>query len=154
MAAATHPASCTSTPSTRTCDRIGSEVGVGTSQTVDAGFGSIWVLTDRTLYRVHPGTDEIEPFLVLPLASGIATYALALDDQIWVADSDGTIVRMDPSTEAREQAETGLNVGGMAATENGLVGGRHRPGRADPGSTAIAPPDRGPRSRSGARSTS
>jgi len=99
-------------------DRI--EVGVGTSQTIDAGFGSIWVLTDRTLFRVHPGTDEIEPFLVLPLASGIATYALALGDQIWVGDSDGTIVRIDPSTESREQAETGLNVGKMAVTDNGL----------------------------------
>jgi class 3 adenylate cyclase/streptogramin lyase len=95
-------------------------VGVGTTQTVAAKFGSIWVLTDRTLYRVHPGTDEIEPFLVLPLASGIATYALAMDDRIWVADGDGTIVRIDPSTEAREQAETGLNVGKMAVTENGL----------------------------------
>ena len=95
-------------------------VGVGTTQTVAAKFGSIWVLIDRTLYRVHPGTDEIEPFLVLPLATGIATYALAMDDQIWVADGDGTIVRIDPSSEAREQAETGLNVGKMAATENGL----------------------------------
>ena len=95
-------------------------VGVGTSQTVAARFGSIWVLTDRTVYRVHPGTDEIEPFLVLPLASGIGTYALAIDDQIWVGDSDGTIVRIDPSTEARQQAETGLNVGKMALTDNGL----------------------------------
>jgi len=95
-------------------------VGVGTTQTVAARFGSIWVLTDRTLYRVHPGTDEVEPFLVLPTASGIATYALAMDDRIWVADSDGSIVRIDPSTEARYQAETGLNVGKMAVTENGL----------------------------------
>jgi hypothetical protein len=43
-----------------------------------------------------------------------------MDDRIWVADSDGTIVRIDPSTEARDQAETGLNVGKMAVTENGL----------------------------------
>jgi class 3 adenylate cyclase/streptogramin lyase len=99
-------------------DAIG--VGVGTSQTVSAGFGSIWVLTDRTLLRVHPGTDEAEPFLVLPPAPGIATYALALDEKIWVADSDGTLVRIDASTQARDQAETGLNVGKMALTENGL----------------------------------
>jgi streptogramin lyase len=43
-----------------------------------------------------------------------------MDDRIWVADSDGSIVRIDPSTEAREQAETGLNEGKMALTDDGL----------------------------------
>jgi class 3 adenylate cyclase len=96
------------------------EIGVGTSQSVAAGFDAIWVLTDRTLYRVHPGTDEARPFLVLPLAPGIATYSLALDNQLWVGDSDGTLVRMDPATGARDQAETGLSIGPMAGTGNGL----------------------------------
>jgi class 3 adenylate cyclase/streptogramin lyase len=97
----------------------GTEVGLA-MQTAAVGFDAVWVLADRTLYRVHPGTDEIEPFLVLPLAPGIATYALALGDHLWVADSDGTLVRMDPATEARDQAETDLSVGGMTTTRNAL----------------------------------
>ena len=99
-------------------DRI--EVGVGTSQSVAAGFDAVWVLTDRTVYRVHPGTGEARPFLVLPLAPGIATYSLTLDDQLWMGDSDGTLVRIDPATGARDQAETGLAIGPMAGTSNGL----------------------------------
>jgi class 3 adenylate cyclase/streptogramin lyase len=98
----------------------GADVGLATSQTAAVGFEAAWVLSDRTLYRVHPGTDAIEPFLVLPLAPGIATYALALGDHVWVADSDGTLIRMDPATEARRQAETGLSVGGMTTTRNAL----------------------------------
>lgn len=112
------------------------EVGVGTSQSVAAGLDAVWVLTDRTLYRVHPGTDEPRPFLVLPLAPGIATYSLALDRQLWVGDSDGTLVRMDPATGARDQAETGLSIGPMAGTKSDLwvadilEGVVHRVGRA------------------------
>ncbi len=98
----------------------GTDIGLATSQTVAAGFDAVWVLTDRTLYRVHPGTDELRPFVVMPPAAGIATYSLALDDHIWVGDSDGTIVRMDPASGARDQAETGLSVGPMTAIGNGL----------------------------------
>jgi class 3 adenylate cyclase len=96
------------------------EIGIGNSQTVAAGFDAVWALTDRTLYRVHPGTDEARPFLVLPLAPGIATYSLALDRQLWVGDSDGTLVRIDPATGARDQAETGLSIGPMAGAGDGL----------------------------------
>ncbi len=99
-------------------DRI--EVGVGTSQSVEAGLDAVWVLTDRTLYRVHPGTDEPRPFLVLPSAAGIATYSLAVDRLLWVGDSDGTLVRMDPATGARDQTETNLSIGPMVGTKNGL----------------------------------
>jgi hypothetical protein len=96
------------------------EVGVATSQTVDVGFDAIWVLTDRTLFRVHPGTGQPRPFHRLPLAPGIATYALAIGEQVWVVDGDGTLVRMDPSTGARVQVETGLSAGRIAVTDSGL----------------------------------
>jgi class 3 adenylate cyclase/streptogramin lyase len=96
------------------------DIGVGTSQSVAAGFDAVWVLSDRTLYRVHPGTDQTRPFLVLPPAPGIATYSFTLDRQLWVGDSDGTLVRMDPATGARDQAETGLAIGPMAGTGSGL----------------------------------
>ncbi len=99
----------------------GINVGFATSQTVATGFDAVWVLSDRTLYEVHPGTDEVKPFLRLPLAGGIATYALALDNKhLWVGDSDGTVVRLDPATGAPDQAETGLTVDLLAATTNGL----------------------------------
>ena len=96
------------------------EVGVATSQTVDVGFDAIWVLTDRTLIRVHPGTDQARPVLRLPPAAGIATYALAIGEHIWVVDSDGTLVRMDPITGSQEQTETDLSTGRIAATDSGL----------------------------------
>ncbi|MGH2680033.1 MAG: adenylate/guanylate cyclase domain-containing protein [Actinomycetota bacterium] len=98
----------------------GIEIGLATTQTVAAGFDAIWVLSDRTVSRVHPGTDELRPFLVLPLPSGIATYSLVLDDLIWLGDSDGTIVRMDPATGARDQAETGLSLSRLATTRDGV----------------------------------
>ena len=83
------------------------EVGVATSQTVDVGFDTIWVLTDRTLYRVYPGTDQARPFFRLPPAAGIATYGLAIGEHVWVVD------RRDPradrsDTGARERTETDL----------------------------------------------
>jgi class 3 adenylate cyclase len=96
------------------------EVGVATSQTVDVGFDAIWVLTDRTVYRVHPGTDQTRPFFRLPPAAGIATYGLAIGEHIWVVDSDGTLVRMDPTTGARDRTETDLSTGRIAATDAGL----------------------------------
>jgi len=96
------------------------EFGVATSQTSAVGFGAVWIQSDRTVFRVNPGTDAIEPFLALPIAPGIATYTLALGEQLWMADSDGTLVRMDPSTGARDQAEIGLSVGRMAVARNGV----------------------------------
>ena len=99
----------------------GIEVGLATTLNVAVGFDAVWVQSDRGVSRVHPGTDEIEPFLLLPLAPGIATYALAIGDHhLWIADSDGTLVRMDPATEARDQTETDLSVGGMTTTRNAL----------------------------------
>ena len=94
----------------------GVEVGFFTSQSVATGFGSVWVLTDETLYRVHPGTDGSEPFLVLPSASGLATYHLAVGGAVWVGTSGGTLIRLDPYTGARNQEEFGLSVDAIAAT--------------------------------------
>ena len=37
-----------------------------------------------------------------------------------MADSDGTLVRMDPTTEAQVQAETGLSIGRLTATDDGI----------------------------------
>lgn len=96
-------------------------VGLATTQTIAAGFDAVWVQSDRNVLKVHPGTDAINQFLAMPTAPGIATYALALDaHQIWMADSDGTLVRMDPITEAQVQAEIGLSVGRLAATDDGI----------------------------------
>jgi class 3 adenylate cyclase/streptogramin lyase len=96
------------------------DVGVGNSQSVVTGFDAVWVLTGRGVYRVHPGTDEIEPFLILPVPAGISTFSLALGEDVWVGTSDGIIIRMDPATGARDQAETELSVDMMAATGDGV----------------------------------
>jgi class 3 adenylate cyclase/streptogramin lyase len=96
------------------------DVGLGQTQTVATGFDAVWALSGRTLYRIHPGTDELEEFLVLPIPAGITTWSLALNDAIWVGVSDGTLVRADPLTGARDQEDTGLSIDAIAATSDAL----------------------------------
>lgn len=96
------------------------DVGIGPSQSVLTAFDAVWVITGETLYRVNPATDEPDVFLRLPRPSGISTYSLAVGDSIWVGASDGTIVRLDPRTGARDQSQTGLAVDKIAATKDAV----------------------------------
>ncbi len=96
------------------------DVGFGLSQTVVTGSDAVWVLSGETLYKVNPATDEPEPFLVMPVTGGITTYALALGDALWVGVSDGTLVRLDPGTQARDQVDTGASIDEIAATKDAV----------------------------------
>jgi len=97
------------------------DVGIGPSQSVLTAFDAVWVLTGNSLYRVNPATDEPVEFLHLPVPSGIATYSVAVGgDSIWVGQSDGTVVRLDPRTGARDQFQTGLAVDKIAATKDAV----------------------------------
>ena len=96
------------------------DFGVGQSQTVVTGFDAVWALNARVVFRIHPGTDEPEEFVVLPVPKGITTWSLALGDAIWVGVSDGTLVRLDPRTGARKQVDTGLSIDAIAATRDGV----------------------------------
>jgi hypothetical protein len=94
------------------------DIGIGQSQTVLTGFDAVWTLSGRSVYRVHPATDEIDEALVLPVPAGITTWSMALGDAIWVGVSDGTLVRFDPRTGARDQADTGLSIDATATTRD------------------------------------
>lgn len=97
------------------------DVGFGPSGSVVAAFDAVWVLTGNTLYRINPATDEAEVFLQLPLAPGINTSSVAaVADSIWVGESDGTLIRLDPRTGARDQSETGRAVDKLAATKDAV----------------------------------
>jgi class 3 adenylate cyclase len=96
------------------------EVGLGESQTVATGFDAVWALKARTLYRVHPATGEVREALVLPVETGISTWSVALGRDIWMAVSDGTLVRLDPATGARDQVDTGLSIDAIAATRDAV----------------------------------
>jgi class 3 adenylate cyclase/streptogramin lyase len=96
------------------------DVGFDDSQTVDTGFGSVWVMSGNTVFKVHPATDEATPFVVLPTALGIVTWSFTLGDAIWFAESDGTLVRLDPLSGARDQKETDLPIDQMATTRDAL----------------------------------
>jgi streptogramin lyase len=96
------------------------QVGVGNSQTVRTAFDAVWVLIDRTLYRINPATDEPTPFVILPLRTGITTFSVAFADAIWLGASDGALVRIDPRTEARTQVDTGLSIDRLAATTDDI----------------------------------
>ena len=97
------------------------DVGYANSQTVDTGFDNAWVLSGRFIYKMHPGTGEGETFLTLPAPTGLVTWSLALGgDAIWMAESDGTLIRSDPFIGARDQSETGLEVDVLATTSGRL----------------------------------
>jgi class 3 adenylate cyclase/streptogramin lyase len=96
------------------------DIGFANSQSVDTGFGSVWVLSAGKVYKVHPATDEATLFVELPEPAGLMTWSFTLDDAVWIAESDGTLVRLDPFTEARDQSETGLDIDLLATTQNRL----------------------------------
>jgi class 3 adenylate cyclase/streptogramin lyase len=96
------------------------DVEIGQTQTVVTGLGAVWSLAGATLYRINPATDEAAVALQIPIPSGITTFSLALSNVIWVASSDGTLVRLDPRTGALVQADTGLVVDGLAATRDAV----------------------------------
>ena len=96
------------------------DIGIGPSTSVVTAFDGVWVLRGETLYRLNPATDETDVFLRLPLPGGITTYSLAITDAIWVGQSDGTLVRLDPRTGARDQADTGLALDRVAATKDAV----------------------------------
>jgi class 3 adenylate cyclase len=96
------------------------DVGIGPSSSVLTAFDAVWVLSGETLYRVYPATDEPDVFLRLPVPSGITTYSLAIADSIWVGQSDGALVRLDPRTGARDQTDTGLALDWLAATKDAV----------------------------------
>ena len=78
------------------------------------------MITGDTLFRVNPATDETDVFLKLPVPTGLTTWSLAIADSIWVGQSDGTLVRLDPRTGAKEQADTGLALDRLAATKEAV----------------------------------
>jgi class 3 adenylate cyclase len=93
------------------------DVGIGYSQTVATGFDAVWVISGDGLYRVHPGTDEVEPILS---SEPDDYWSLALGRDVWVGTYDGTVFRIDPSTGAPAEAETGLHVDKIAVTSDAL----------------------------------
>jgi class 3 adenylate cyclase/streptogramin lyase len=91
-------------------------VGVTERADVGAGLGAVWVLGGQfTVYRVDPATDEVEPFLDMG-ASQKAPSSISIADAIWAGFPDGTVIRVDPSTGARDQVDIGHPVDRLAAT--------------------------------------
>ena len=91
-------------------------VGVTDHADVGAGLGAVWVLGGQfTVYRVNPATDEVEPFLDMS-ASQTAPSAISIANAIWAGFADGTVIRLDASTGARDQVNIGHPVDRLAVT--------------------------------------
>ena len=96
------------------------DVGIAESQSVHTGLGKVWVLTGRTVYEVHPSTDEPKIVYELPRAAGLITSSLAVSDALWLGTSDGTLIRFDPFSGDERVAEIDSNIDGLAATGDGV----------------------------------
>lgn len=95
------------------------ELGQGWAN-VETGFGAVWAQNGPRVYRVHPGTEERQFFLELPMTPSISNWFIAVGDAVWVGGSDGTLVRMDPGTGARDQVDIGGAIDGLAATREAV----------------------------------
>ena len=97
----------------------GTDVSVFASA-VMTGLDAAWVHVQNSIQRIHPGTGEGQEVLSLPTATGITDYSMAVSDAVWLAVSDGTLVRFDPGTGARDQTDLGSRIDAMAATRDAV----------------------------------
>ena len=67
---------------------------------IASGYDAIWLMTDRELLRVHPGTREVRAVASLqrgPVISWTADVTIGAG-YVWVGTSDGELLRFDPRT--------------------------------------------------------
>jgi class 3 adenylate cyclase len=89
-------------------DRPRLEQGNPVSINVASGSDVIWVMTDRELLRVHPGTDEVTQVASIQRGPGVPTWTTdvsSTEASVWVGTSDGELVRVDPRTERVERTD-------------------------------------------------
>lgn len=89
-------------------DRPRLEQGNPVSINAASGADVVWVMTDRELLRVHPGTDEVTPVASIQRRPGVPTWTTdvsSTEASVWVGTSDGELVRVDPRTERVERAD-------------------------------------------------
>ena len=97
------------------------DIAYSNSSAVDTGFDSAWVLSGKTMFKVHPATNEGSAFVDLPPSRGIVTWSSTLSGEaLWIAESDGTLVRVDPKTGSLEEEETGISIDLIASTRDSL----------------------------------
>ncbi|MFN8113573.1 MAG: serine/threonine-protein kinase [Solirubrobacterales bacterium] len=71
-------------------------VPVESPRSVATGFGSIWVVNGKALYRLDPGEPGSTP---VRIEAGDGPGDVAIDDRfVWVADELGGVTRVDPGT--------------------------------------------------------
>jgi class 3 adenylate cyclase/streptogramin lyase len=87
---------------------------------VTTGIDAVWVQIQNTTQRIHPGTGEGKEVLSVPPASGLTGYSMAVSDAVWLGVSDGTLVRFDPGTGARDQTKVGGRIDSLAATRDAV----------------------------------
>lgn len=84
---------------------------------IASGYDAIWLMTDRELLRVHPGTREVRSVTsvqrgpVLSWTTDVTTGA----GYVWVGTSDGELLRFDPRTRHVDRAKDLSPIDAIAA---------------------------------------
>lgn len=87
------------------------------SITIASGFDAIWLMTDRELLRVHPGTREVRPVASLQRGSVVSwtTDVTVGAGYVWAGTSDGELSRFDPRTGGMARTNVSSSIDAIAA---------------------------------------
>ena len=83
-------------------------IGLGVTPTdVEVGAGSVWILSDRALLRVDPGSNDVVDTIPLPRASGSGRWSQMEvgAKTVFVRNCHGgpeAVIRIDPATTSVE----------------------------------------------------
>ncbi len=99
--------------------------GIGLSFTFSnsmvSAFEALWVATGETLVRVNAATDDVREMLRYPNPAGTGRASLSVDRaHLWLARTDGTLARIDPSGTVTRQRKVVASADLVAAGGGGV----------------------------------
>ena len=127
---------------------LGAAGGLGP---IDAGNGAVWIgdALEPVVYRVNGPTSSPER-IQLSDELGEVTSLDVTESAVWLGRAEGSLIRLDPVTRARQTFPLGARVQALAAGPDAILGGRLR-GRYHPSTGSVDRQDTSDRRRWPAR---